>query len=247
MPDARVTRSDLRRALVLNSLAKPVNILVPAAVLIACALVGAWWLAIVAVTAWLALAANTFFDEREAERVGERLRAQCRPDARVEPGDFTPLIAGRVKAADRARVAIHEAIGASAFPLADVGREVDALVAAIVTDAGRAQRMHRFLLGQEPANALEQRIAREQHEPVRAALAAKLDALARLKERLDALMAELDRAVLALQTMQAQIVAAGDRALEQGLLAGQVSELRDRVELVSAGLEEAFEETRVRR
>jgi hypothetical protein len=245
MRDAPATRSDLRRALVLNALGKPFNVAVPAAVLVACALLGAWWLAVLALACWLALATNTFFDEREAARVGERSRRAAK--VRIDSGDFTPLIAGRVKAAVAARDSIHEAIAASAIPLEDVGMEIDALVAAIAADAGRAQRMHLFLLGQEPAAALEQRIAREPHEPVRAALGAKRDALARLRERFDALMSEMDRAVLTLQTMQAQIVSAGDRALEQGRLAGQISELRVGVELVSAGLEEAFEETRTRR
>jgi hypothetical protein len=245
MPPAPPTRMDLRRALALNALAKPLNVAVPAAVLVAGALIGAWWLAAIALAAWLALACNTFFDEREAERVGRHARRAAK--VQVDSGDFTPLIGGRVKAAVAARDSIQAAIAASAIPLEDVGREVDALVAAIGADAARAQRMHLFLLAQEPAGALEQRIAREPHEPVREALGAKRDALARLKERFDALMSEIDRAVLTLQTMQAQIVTTGDRALVERRLAGQVSELRNRVELVSAGLEEAFEETRVRR
>jgi hypothetical protein len=243
MAEAHTNRSDLRRALALNALAKPVNVLVPAAVLIASALVGAWWLAIVAVACWLALATHTFFDEREAQRVGERRRSRVRVDA----GEFTPLIAGRVKAADRARTSIHDAIAGSALPLDDVAREVDDLVEAITVNAARAQRIHRFLTGEEPAAALEHRIAQERQEPVRAALEAKSRAITRLRQRLDALMSELDRAVLALQTMQAQILAADDRALEERRLVGQVSELRVQVQLVSEGLEEAFAESRSER
>jgi len=240
-----VSRSELRRALALNALGKPVNVLVPTAVVIAGALVGVWWLALVAFACWLALAANTFLDDREARRVGARLRAQ-RLRRPVETGALSPLIAGRVKAAEGARVAIHAAIATSAFPLADVGREVDALVAAIASDAARAQRMHSFLLAEERPDELEFRIARERQEPVRAALEAKRDALARLRERHDALMVEMDRAILTLQTMHAQILDTGDRALEERRLVDQVSEVRGRVELVSAGLEEAYAETRVR-
>jgi hypothetical protein len=244
--DATVNRTDLRRALVLNALGKPLNVLVPTAVLIAGALVGVWWLAVVALGCWLALAANTFLDDREARRVGARLRQQQlrRP---VETGELSPLIAGRVKAAKSAGVAIHAAISSSAFPLDDVGREVDALVGAIAADAARAQRMHSFLLSEERPAALEQRIAQEPQEAVRAALEAKRVALARLKQRHDALMAEMDRAILTLQTMHAQILDTGDRALEERRLVDQVSEVRGRVELVSAGLEEAYAETRVPR
>jgi hypothetical protein len=245
--DAPVSRSDLRRALVVNALAKPVNVLVPAAVLVACALVGVWWLALVALGCWIGLAANTFFDDREAQRVGERLREQRQRGQRVDPGTLSPIIARRVEAAESARGAIHAAIATSPFPLDEVGVEVDALVAAIGADAARAQRMHTFLLGEERPAALAGRIAQEPHEPVRVALEAKRDALARLKERHDALMAEMDRAILTLQTMHAQILDTGDRALEERRLVDQVSEVRERVGLVSAGLEEAYAETRVPR
>jgi hypothetical protein len=240
-----VTRSDLRRALALNALSKPVNVLAPSAVLVAALLIGAWWLALVALAVWLVLATGTFFDVREAERVGARARARRRPK-RPDAGELTPLIAGRLKAAERVRTAIHEAIGSSAVPLDDVAGEVDALVDAIAADAARAQRMHRYLLGQEPADALDRRIASEPNAELRAALEAKRDALGGLRRRFGALLSELDRAIAALETMQAQILETGDRALAELQLAGQVSELRARVELVSAGLEEAFSETRAR-
>jgi hypothetical protein len=48
MRDAPVSRGELSRALVLNALTKPVNVLLPAGVLVAAALAGAVWLARVA-------------------------------------------------------------------------------------------------------------------------------------------------------------------------------------------------------
>lgn len=247
MPDAPVTRTDLRRALVLNALAKPLNVVVPALVLIAWALADLAWLGLVALVAWLGLVGTTFFDEREAQRVGRDLRAQRgRAGAQLDTGELTPLIAGRVKAAKQARAAIHEAIAGAGIPLDDVGREVDALVSAIAADAARAQRMHLFLLGEEEPDALERRIAAAPRAEVRVALEAKRAALETLRRRFEALMSEIDRAVATLETVQAQILATGDRALEERRLAGQVSELRARVEVVSAGLDEAFAETRVR-
>jgi len=245
MRSSSVSRSDLRRALVVNALASPVNVLVPTAVLIAGVLIGAWWLAVVALICWLALAAHTFFDEGTAQRVGARVHASARAAKRapVSPGAYTPLIGGRVKAAIAARAAIQQAIAAGA-PLPDVSREVDALVAAMEADAQRAQRIHQFLAGQESAASLERRIAQETHPDVRAALESKYRAFARLRERLSRLMAEMDEVVATLQTIQAEIFAAEE--VEEQVLATRVSELRENVELVAAGLEEAYAETRVR-
>ncbi len=59
-------RSDLRRALVVNALTKPLNIAVPAAVVVAAILVGTGWLFVVAAVVYLVLFAMTFFDSDEA-------------------------------------------------------------------------------------------------------------------------------------------------------------------------------------
>src|SRR5215207_2308899 len=208
MPEAPVSRTELRRALVLNALVHPVNVLVPAAVLVAAAVFGAAWLALVAIACWVVLAGVTFFD---------------------------------------ARAAIHAAIGASRSPLAGLAGEVDALVAAMNADAARAQKIHGFLAA-ESLPALERRVAQEPRAPVRAALEAKLDAFTRLRKRLDDLLAEMDHVVATLQTVHAEMLAADDleQADEQGALAGQVSDLRAKVQIMSAGLEETFAETRRR-
>ena len=248
MADAPVSRSELRRALVLNAVAHPVNVLVPAAVLVAGAIFGAAWLALVALACWLVLAGVTFFDEREAERVGERARKARRgAAARADPAAFSLDIGARVKAANAARAAIHAAIGSSRSPLAGVAGEVDALLAAMNADAARAQRIHGFLAG-ESLPALRRRIEQETRAHVRSALEAKLTALTRLRRRLDDLLGEMDHVVATLQTVQAEILAADDReqAEQDELLAGRVSELRANVEIISAGLEESFAETRGR-
>jgi len=247
---APVTRADLRRALVLNALAHPVNLLIPAGVLVAGLVIGAAWLALVAVASWVVLAAVTFFDEREAARVGERLRAARRDDApraRADPAVYAPPIRTRVRAAEAACAAIRAAIAAAPATLDDVAQEVDALLAAIHADAGRAQRIHAFL-GEDPPAAVERRIAEEPHAAVREALQRKLGALTRLHDRLDGLLAEMDHVVAVLQTLQAEILSAdgAELALEERALASQVSELRAKVRIVSTGLEETFAETRAR-
>jgi predicted nucleic acid-binding Zn-ribbon protein len=193
-----------------NALTKPVNVLVPAGVVVAAALVGAVWLVAVALVCWLALAAMTLFDEREEGGVGDA------------PA-LAPPIAGRVKAAAAARDAIRAAVAESRSPLDDVTGEVDALVAAIEAHAVRAQRIHEFLADE-------------------GALAADPDALQRLRQRLERLLAEMDQVVGALRTVQAEILASD--GIEEAALASQVFDLRTRVQTTSEGLEEAFAETR---
>jgi hypothetical protein len=223
MPNPPCTRRDLRRALVVNALTKPANVLAPASVMLATILLGAPWLVPVAVVCWLALVAQTFFDEREATRVGERARLS-RPRAVAyelpRPPTFAALeIAARVRAARSARASIQVAVGGSASPLEDVAREVDALVVALEGHAVRAQRIREFLDGEAPDDLRE-----------------------RVRRRLDQLFEEMDHVVTALQTVHAEILVTD--GLEQGALAGRVSELRANVQAVSAGLEEAFAQTR---
>ena len=226
---SRLSRADLRRALVLNALVHPVNVLAPTGIVVAGVLIGATWLAIVAVVCWLALSALTFFDEGEAARVGERLRAARRPAepaVRAEPTALAPPIRARVRAAAAACESIRTTMAASPTPLADVEHEVRELLAAIETDARRAQRIHEFLAGEPPAR-----------EPRAEA------ALTRLRQRLDGLLSGMDHVVTTLQIVQAEILA--HDGVEQRALASQVAELRDKVRILATGLEDSFAETRV--
>jgi hypothetical protein len=219
-------RSELRRALLLNAVGKPLNALLPAGLVVAGALAGVSWLWIVALVCWLALAGLTFFDEREAARVGERVRA-VRPagPAAPVPVPLAPAIADRVRTAAAACAGIKDAIAASPAPLGDVAGEVDGLLATIRANAARAQQIHAFL-AEAPAA-----------EPA---------VLARVRARLDGLLAEIDHVVATLQTVRAEILAAeGDEP--PGLapsLAGQVAELRVKARILSTGLEESLAETR---
>jgi hypothetical protein len=211
-----------------NALTKPLNVAVPAGVIVAGLLIGASWLVVVALVCWLGLSTATFLEGREAPR----------PTA--DPAIFAPPIAARLRAATVARASIRAAIEGNRSPLEDVSAEVDALVRAMQADAVRAQRIHEFLAQESPAE-IERRM-REENEAVRAALGAKLDAVNRLKQRLDGMLAELDHVVVTLQTVQAEILATD--GLDDRLLAGQVSDLRENVQVMAAGLEEAFAETR---
>jgi hypothetical protein len=228
------TREDLRRALVVNALTKPLNVLVPALVVVAGSLLGAGWLVAVALLCWLGLALVTFLDEDEAGRVGRRRRAAARAagePAAAAAGPRTPALARRVSDAHAAADAVREAVRESELPLDDVTEEVDALVALIERDAARADRMQRYLA---------------EHPLPAAAPEAQRQALARLEARHRELLSELDRAASALDTVHAEVLAAEglDELGARQALAGRVAELQTKVRIVSAGLDEAFEETR---
>jgi hypothetical protein len=250
MPRPADTRLELRRALVVNALTKPVNVLVPTAVVVAAGLLGASWLGLVALVCWLGLAAVTFFDEEEAKRVGARRRAAPLAAAgprRTDPAALSEEIGSRLAAAVEAQESIRAAIEASDLPLDDVLEEVDALVAAMDAHAQRAQRIHAFLAERSP-RGLEARIAGERSPAVVAALEAQLAAVTRLRQRQRELLAEMDHVVASLDTVHAEVLTAEglDEAMGRRAVASQVVELRTNVQLVSAGLEEAFEETRAR-
>jgi hypothetical protein len=230
------TREDLRRALVVNALTKPLNVLVPALVVVAGSVLGAGWLAAVALLCWLALAAVTFFDEDEAARVGKRRRAAARPPsapAVAAAPPQTPAIAQRVEDAHAAADAIREAVRDAELPLGDVTEEVDALVGLIERQAARADRMQRYLA---------------EHALPPSAPEAQLLALGRLRTRHEELLDEIRRAGSALDTVHAEVLAADglEQRAAREALAGRVADLQVKVRVVSDGVDEAFEETRVR-
>jgi hypothetical protein len=178
------------------------------------------WLALLAFACWLTLAGLAFFDEREAERVGARLRARRRKPVTPPATELGSDLAARVRAAERARLSIP---GAS--------DELDALIAAIRVNAGRAQTIRDFL-AQNPADD-----ATTLDPSLRAALAAKREAVALLARRLDALLDEIDAAVATLQTAHARAIAGDDDdyTFEQQIYALCMSAVE---------LDDAFEATR---
>jgi hypothetical protein len=173
------TRGELQRALALNAATKPLNVIAPAGVLVAGLLVGTTWLVAVAVVTWLALLVATFFDEREAIAVGERVRAARRAPAPRLP-TLVPALARRWDAALAARASIRRD-GADA-PL--LMHEVDALVEALRPTVEHAQRIHDALLTGSGA-------ARE-----------------RLQARLRQLLDEIDQVVATLETVHAELLVA---------------------------------------
>jgi hypothetical protein len=181
-----MTRKQLSCALTLNALTKPANVTVPAAVIVAALLFGAPWLLFVALAAWCGLVVATFFDEREAERVGRSRRPEVTPPRLSDPSVYARDIAKRVRAARAARAAIRLAVLESGLALPDVTEEVDALVVAVHGVADRAQRIQDFLADEPDADAAS---------------------LARLNHLLEELYTEMDEIVAALQTVHAELLA----------------------------------------
>ena len=233
-------------------------------------MLGVVWLYAVAVVVYLGLAALTFFDEREAERVGERAYGDARVGgraagpgggaARVDPGTLSQPIGLRLDSALRAEAAIRVAITESGLPLTDVAAEVDELVRAMERIAQRADRVHAYLQTQDQGG-LERRVAQLRAEGAMGGGGAGADADARsrtltaleqqvtingqLRSQLGRFFDEMEHLTASLGAINAQIVAlgvAGEDA-EQAELAGQVRGLRESVNAIADGLKEAYAQT----
>jgi hypothetical protein len=249
-----ITRTDLRRALAVNALTKPVNVLVPAAVAVAAVIIDAWWLWVVAVVVFAVLCAQTFFDEDEAERVGERTYAGDLPAGRpVDSRKLAPPIRAQLDAALSEQKRIRDAIDAAALPFADLGVEVTALVREMERTAARAQLVYEYLAGLHPdrieARMRELRAAQGSgpDDPARTtadALEEQLAAYRDMRRQVERYFAEMEQTVAALSTIHAQIVRMGVTADAGGEeeLTGRVRDLRGKVTALTEGIGEAYEE-----
>ncbi len=253
---ASVTRAALQRKLAINALAKPLNLIVLAALIVAGIVLGLAAVAIpIALVSYLSLCAITFFDGDEAKRVGAEAYAalhKADPPA-LDPGTLDPRIAEPVAAAQRTAVAIREAIAAADHPFADVSADVDALVDAMETSARRAQLIASTLddlaaAGQDP-RALERR--RTELQPragdadvaaLIADLTAQRDASLRLAEKLDRFEVGMQRIVASLGLMRTRLaeMSASEEEAAQRELARQSRELRERTDLLADSMAEVF-------
>jgi hypothetical protein len=249
-----ITRTELRRALAVNALTKPVNVLVGAGVAVAAVVLGAWWLWVVAFLVYAVLCAQTFFDEEEAERVGQVAYAGDLPAGRrVDPDKLARPIGAQLAAAVIEQARVRAAIDASELPLTDLGAEVEALVREMERTAARAQLIHDYVAGIDPQRleARERQLrasaGSEADDPARTtadALEEQLAAYRDMRRQLDRYFAEMEQTVAALSTIHAQIVRMGVTAEAAGEeeLAGRVRDLRGKVTALTEGIDEAYEE-----
>jgi chromosome segregation ATPase len=245
-----VTRAQLQRSLVANALTKPLNVLVPAALVVAGIALGALWLVGVAVVVYAVLGALTFFDEGEAERVGTRVYGESakavKPAKQAELSKLAPPIAQQLGAARAEEARIHTAVTDADLPFEEVTSETDALVRAMESIAIRAQRVYDYLAAHDPRPVqarLRQIEGAGAETELAKALREQLAAYEKLSAQLQRFYDEMEHITASLSTVCAQVVsmsAAGEGETGQRELAGQVRDLRDQVDALSDGMREAY-------
>ena len=250
MAEKPVTRSQLQRSLVANALTKPLNVLVPAALVVAGIVLGALWLVGVAVVVYAVLGALTFFDESEAERVGTRIYGTAAkgvaPPKQADLSKLAPPIAQQLGAARAEEARIHTAVTDADLPFEEVTSETDALVRAMESIAIRAQRVYDYLAAHDPRPVqarLRQLEGAGAETELAKALREQLAAYDKLSAQLRRFYDEMEHITASLSTVCAQVVsmsAAGEGETGQRELAGQVRDLRDQVDALSDGMREAY-------
>jgi hypothetical protein len=242
-----VTRKDLGRELAVNATVKPVNIAAPAAVLVVGLLLNVLWVAVpVAVVLYVVLWLQTFFDSREAEKVGRAAYAQERPRP-LDASTLDPAIAAPLERARATAAAIRQAVEEADQPLDDVVAEVDGLVGAMETSARRAQLIASTLAGQD-VRAIDRDIARrsDSTDPDVQALVRDLQAqrasITRLQDKLDRFQVGMERICASLGLLRTSVaeMSASEEEAAQRELSAQARELRERTQLLAESMAESF-------
>jgi hypothetical protein len=244
MAGKEVTRATLRRDLAVNAATKPVNVIVPAAVAVAGLLLGAVWLLPVAAVVYVVLAVMTFFDGSEAERVGQRAYGQRRPKG-LDTGALADPIRAQVLAARAEAARIDKTVRSADLPFDAVSEEVARLVGAVEATARRAQRLYEYLSDQEEPSDLERRAAQQRasgHPGAAQALGEQASVLRSLNDQLMHAGAEMEEVNASLKAVHGRLVQASvaSEAERDAELAGDVRDLRRRLEGVTGALESAL-------
>ncbi len=248
MADQPVTRAELKRQLAVNAVSKPLNIAAPAAVLIVGLLLHVLVVAVpVAVVAYVLLCLQTFFDGREAERVGKAAYGARPKAAPLDARTLDPSIARPLEQARATAAAIRQTVIEADQPLDDVVGDVDALVAAMETSAKRAQIISSTLAGQD-VKALEREIARRSSDPapdVQALvgdLRAQRESVLRLQDKLERFQVGMERICSSLALLRTRVaeMSASEEEAAQRELGEQVRGLRERTDLLAESMRETF-------
>lgn len=246
------SRRDYGRALAVNALTEPFNVVVLAGMLIAGLVLGK--LAILAplgIVVYLIAAARTFLDEEESNKVLDaergRRRARLEKAPRVDPRTLAPPIAQRLAAARERQARIGEAIQRAELPYDEVATEVDAFVRTMEGTATRAQLLYEAL-AETPIAQVQARLnalagaGDPGKAELRDALSHQLEVLQRMDRQLQRFYDEMDRMTVELDTIRGNLVSVGatTEADSQRRLAEEVRGLRDDLGAVSAGIDEAY-------
>jgi hypothetical protein len=249
------SRDEFNRALVVNALLDPFNVVLLAVVLIVGILVGQLGiLAPVAAVLYLAGAARTYLDEDVANKVLERERAQRGKTLeeggppRLDETRLTPGIARLVRSAREKEARIREAIASADLPYDEVAAEVDGFVLALEDTARRAQSLADALRDTPPVN-VQRRLDEVKGDPgkleLTEALTTQLATLERMRTQLQRFGDEMERILVELDTIRGQIVSVGATTgnARSKELAGEVHSLREQMGAVAEGMNEALAET----
>jgi chromosome segregation ATPase len=252
MAERPYSRSEYNRALVVNALTQPFNVVLLAAVLIAGLLLDVFLFVLpVAIVVYGIAAARTYFDQDEANKVLERERASRREEleaGRLDASTLAEPIRGLLEAGHQRERRIRDAIDRAELPYAEVSEEVDRFIRAMEDGAKRAQLLYEALSESPPA-WVEQRLGQVRDDPSKAELTAALESqlavLRRMEIQLQRFYDEMERILVELDTVRGNLVSvsASTEAANQQRLAGDVRSLREEVGAVAAGMSEAYEET----
>jgi chromosome segregation ATPase len=246
------SRGEYNRALIVNALLAPFNIVLLTVMLIAGILLGILVPVLpVAAVVYFAAAARTYFDDDAAQKVLERERQKRREIAdgarrRKQPQVLALPIAKLVEEARERERRIHNAIERAELPYTEVAAEVDGFVTGMEDTARRAQLLYEAL-DDTPPGRVEARLRQVQGDPdkkeLAEALTTQLDTLKRMERQLDRFYAELERIIVELDTVRSQLVSmsATTETAQQDRLASEVRELRERMGAVADGLAAAYE------
>jgi hypothetical protein len=254
MPERElVTRDSLRRELAVNAATKPLPIVAAAAVAVAAFLLGVPWLLPIALGIYVALAATTFLDPEEADRVGRETYARAREVWAPKPpaAALAEPIAALVERARAEERKITGAIDESELPLVEVSVEVKALTGDLERSARRAQRLWEYRQGESAVDVRRRLEAlRVQGGGSQETVAARRRAEAALEDRLrvgaaldaelERFLAEMEHLVATLGVVHGQVVrmSVSDDGREEQL-AGELRDLRGRVAALADGMRDA--------
>jgi hypothetical protein len=246
-----VTRKTLGREIVLDAAKRPLNIGVTAVVV-----AGAF--------VYAAIVVATALDGERAERVGERTYAKARVlRGPVEPRStvgLAPEIAGRVSVAHDEEKRIHAALsGSPAAVTAEIGAEVDRLMAGLEDLARHANVAHVYLrddnvvgvrarLKRLRTTQTGDPVADRANEQAAAALEDQLAARGQIERQLARFDAQIDHIAATLGTIHAQLIrmSSEEQAGEQRRLADQVRALRREIGATADAMQEAYDDAEAR-
>jgi hypothetical protein len=243
-----VTRDSLKRQLAINAATKPVNILVPAAVIVLGLLLSVLVVALpIAVVTYIVLSLQTFFDSGEAERVGKAAYGSQPERVPLDSRTLSPAIARPLEEARATAAAIRRTVVEADAPLDDVVADVDALLVAMETSAKRAQLITSTLEGQD-VRALDRQIAARSTDPspdVQALvgdLKAQRESVLRLRDKLERFQGGMERICSSLSLLRTRVaeMSASEEEAAQRELSEQVRGLRERTDLLAESMRETF-------